>query len=164
MKAGKIISGILKTGAVAGLVGGIAYYDKKKLDKQVSYADRYKNYYQLTKEWVTLKQDNKNIEDWFKNNNINTIAIYGLGTMAELLYNEIKGKIKVANFIDKNSDELYRGLDNIPVVAPSDIVDAEGIDAIIITPVYDFDAIRDELETLGVTQTIKSLEDVIYEI
>ena len=164
MKAGKIISTILKTGAVAGMIGGIAYYDKKKLDTQISYAERYKDYYKLTKEWVTLKQDDKNIEDWFKNNNINTIAIYGLGTMAELLYNEIKGKIKVINFIDKNSDELYMGLDSIPVVAPAEIVNAENIDAIIITPIYDFDAINDELEALGVTQTIRSLEDVIYEI
>ena len=99
-----------------------------------------------------------------KKNNIKNIAIYGMGTLGELFYNEIKGTgVKVNYFIDKNADTLYYGVDDIAVVGLDDIANQDEVDAIIVTPIFDFDTIESDLEEVTDISLI-SLEDIIYGI
>ncbi|MBQ4068842.1 MAG: hypothetical protein IJC76_06285 [Lachnospiraceae bacterium] len=164
MKIGKVVGGILGIGAVAGGIAGISYYSKKSIEKSEELQGRYKAYYQLTNQWLMNKNEGKSAASYFAENNIKSIAVYGMGTLGELFYNEIKGTdVKVSYFIDKNADTLYYGLDDIAVVGLGDISNQDAVDAIIVTPIFDFDAIEGDLwEVTDIS--LVSLEDVIYGI
>lgn len=165
MNSKKLALSFAKLAIVGGSFGGIVYLFQKALTKERDYRQRYQTYYNTSNQWLLNKNDEKNISVYFKENNYKTIAIYGMGTMGELFYEEIKKTdVKVAYFIDKNAEELYYGLDDISVVGLDDISSQEKVDAIIVTPIYDFDKIEEELEDEGVEADIISLEDVIYEI
>lgn len=161
----KIVFGITKLAAVGGIIGGVIYLAQKTILHEKDYRQRYQTYYNTTNQWLLNKNDGKDVGEYFKENNYKTIAIYGMGTMAELFYEEVKkADVKVAYFIDKNSEELYYGLDDISVIGLSDISSQEKVDAIIVTPIYDFDKIEEDLNDKGAECDIVSLEDVIYEI
>ncbi len=164
MKVGKVLGNIAKAGVFLGSIGGIAYYSKKSLDKSGKLQGRYKAYYQLTNQWLMNKNEGKSVASYFADNNIKNIAVYGMGTLGELFYNEIKGTdVKVSYFIDKNADTLYYGVDDIAVVGLDDICNQDTVDAIIVTPIFDFDDIEGDLEEVTDISLI-SLEDVIYGI
>ena len=163
MKASKVLGKVVKAGIFLGSIGGLAYYSKKSLDKSGQLQGRYKAYYQLANQWLVNKNEGKNVATYFADNDIEKVAIYGMGTLGELLYNEIKENVKVAYFIDKNADTLYYGLDDTAVVGFDDIDSQGEVDAIIVTPIFDFDDIEKDLEDVIDTQLI-SLEDIVYGI
>lgn len=165
MKMKKVFAGILKAGVFFGSIGGVAYLGKKSMQKEAELGKRYRSYYTVTNQWLMNKNENKDMSKYFEENKIKTIAIYGMGSMGELFYEDIKKtNVEVAYFIDKNADELYYGLDDISVVNLDGISDQKKVDAIIVTPVFDFDKISDDLEEAGADAEIISLEDVIYEM
>ena len=167
MEMKKILLGLIKLSAIGGIIGGIAYLANKSLSKESNMKNRFRAYYNVTNQWLSNKNADKEVGSYFKDNNYKTIAIYGMGSMAELFYNELKKsnpEIKVAYFIDKNSEELYYGLDDISVIGLNEICSQDEVDAIIVTPVYDFDVINEDLIEVGVEADIISLEDVVYEI
>lgn len=164
MKAGKVIGSILGIGAVAGGVAGIAHYSKKTINKSEELQGRYKAYYQLTNQWLMNKNENKSMKSYLADNDIKSIAIYGMGTLGELFYSEIKDSgVEVKYFIDKNADTLYYGIDDIAVVGLDDIGRQDDVDAIIVTPIFDFDAIESDMEDITDISLI-SLEDIVYGI
>lgn len=163
MKKGKVLGNIVKVGIIAGAIGGISYARHKAAGREWEEKEKYKMYYQLAKRWLDNKNEGKDIGQFFKDNGIKTIAIYGLGTLGELFYEDIKKTdIKVLYFIDKNAEGLYRKEDEPEVVAISDVCRKEMPDAIVITPVYDYNDIDNELEEAGCNIMRISLEDVIY--
>lgn len=163
MNIKKVIKNIFKVGTVGGIIGGFVYLGQKSLKKETILGKRYKSYYELTNQWITNKNKNKDIARYFVENNIKTIAIYGMGTLCELFFEDIKKTdIKVSYFIDKNVDELYYGLDNISVIGIDDIRNQENVDAIIITPIFDYESILQDLQDIDTR--IISLEDIIYEM
>jgi FlaA1/EpsC-like NDP-sugar epimerase len=165
MDGKKIALALVKLSVMGGVIGGIIYLAQKALKKEADYKNRFKSYYNVTNQWLLNKNEEKNVGEYFKDNNYKTIAIYGMGNMGELFYEEVKKEdVKIAYFIDKNAEELYYGIDDIPVVTMDDIESQEEVDAIIVTPVYDFDSISESLEELGLDIEIVSLEDVIYGI
>lgn len=167
MNAKKIALGLAKLSTIGGAIGGVLYLSNKKLKKEKDLNKRFTTYYTATNQWLMNKNENKYVGDYFKENAYKTIAIYGMGTMAELFYNELKNsnsEVKVLYFVDKNAEELYYGLDDISVVGLEDVSSQEEVDAIIVTPIYDFDNINEDLEKLGVNADIISLEDILYEI
>lgn len=165
MKGKKVIGTVLKIAAVGSAIGGVQYRGKKKLKEANERAARGKAYYTLENQWVMNKIEGKSMDSYFKENNMKTIAIYGMGTLGELFYEDIKDSdIKVSYFIDKNADELYYGLDDISVVNLKEMKKQNSVDAIVITPVYDYDMIVDDLEKEGIETEFVSLEDVVYEL
>lgn len=164
MKAGKIFGKIAGIGAVGGAIAGIAYCGKKNAEKETMLKERYKVYYELTNQWLRNKNEGKKIDGYFKENHIASIAVYGMGTLGELFCEEIKDSgVKVSYFIDKNADMLNYGMDGIPAVSLDGIAEQEAVDAIVVTPVFDFDEIQEELEAVTDIELL-SLEDVIYSI
>ena len=162
MKISKLVGKLAKTGIFIGSIGGIIYYNKKSFEKSGELLGRYKSYYQLANQWLVNKNECKDIESYFENNDIHKVAIYGMGTLGDLIYNDLKNtKINVEYFIDKNADALYYGDDNIVVVGLDDIEKQEYVDAIIVTPIFDFEEIEKILSQKTKVE-IKSLEDVIY--
>lgn len=162
MKAGKIIGKVAGIGAIGGAIAGIAYLNKKNYEKSSVLEGRYKSYYQLANQWLMNKNEGKKVSKYFEDNDIKSVAIYGMGTLGELFYEEVKDSdIKVGYFIDKNSDILCYGMDEIPITSIDGIAEQEEVDAIIVTPVFDFDVIEEDLDKVTDIQLI-SLEDVVY--
>ena len=148
-----------------GVVGGILWADKKAVKRSEEVKKRYKGYYNVVNQWLRNKNENRDVVSYFINNNFSKIAIYGMGEMGNRLYEELRGTdIKVAYFIDKNAEEIYYSEDDIPVIGLDDIENQEKVDAIIVTPIYDFDSIEEALLERSVEAEIISLEDIIYEV
>lgn len=165
MKKSKILVNIIKIGAAVGAIGGSVFMLQRTNKRDRDTASRYRQYYELTNQWLVNKNEEKKIETFFKDNEYKTIAIYGMGTLAELLYEEIKRfDIKVAYFIDKNSEKFYLGLDDIPVINLEDIMNQEKVDAVIVTPIYDFNKIEENLEVYNIAEEVISLEDIIFSV
>ena len=163
MNGKKIAGSILKVGAVLGAIGGILYLKDKKVRSAEENLKFQKNYYALAQQWIMNKNENRSMMKYFNDRNINSIAIYGMGTLGEALYEELKNTdIKIKYFIDKNATELYYGVDGIEAVGLDGITSCAEVDAIIVTPVNHYDSIVTDLENEGVSSEIISLEDVIY--
>lgn len=161
MKIWKMILGL---GSLAA-VGGILWKSKKSIEKLNTMKERFKEYYTVTNQWIHNKNEGRSLINYFKENNYNTIAIYGMGELGTRLYEELKDSdIKIAYFIDKNADEIYYGVDEITTVGLDDMDSQEKVDAIVVTPFYDFDEIEEKLQEYDMESDIISLEDIIYEI
>jgi len=120
--------------------------------------EKFKNYYYLANHWLDLKQNNISIAGYFEDNNINTIAIYGMGEMGKRLIKELKdSNIDVKYVVDKNENLVID--DDIKIVAKESIF--QQVDALIVTATFAFNEIKKELEE-KVSFPVISLEDVIY--
>lgn len=166
MKKSKLIGGIAGIGALAGGIGGMLYLFRKTIQKEGNLQKRYKSYYELTNQWLNNQNEQKEMEAYFSENGLKKIAIYGMGTLGELFYKEIKKSgVEVVYFVDKNAETPYYAMDHIPVVNIEEIENQPEVDAMIITPVYDFDEICKELERAGAAdRALISLEDIVYGI
>lgn len=119
-----------------------------------SLTERFRNNYNLMVRWMNIRQDNTNLGDRLMKKGYKTIAIYGMGEIGTLLYNELKqSDIKV----------LY-GIDNggayADITVKSTDEPLEPVDAVIVSVIYAFDSIKNELAD-KVSAPIISLEEVL---
>lgn len=151
--------------AVIGYKLGAVITDHKNEKKiNVDKFYRVKDYNDVLIRQLQNISDNKSISKRLREIEINSIAIYGQGSMGRMLYDQLKGSnTYVAFFIDKNEETGQSNIENIPVKNIEMIKTAENVDAIIVTPVYDFESIREDIEKNGVNTRIISLEDLVYE-
>lgn len=151
---GMMLMGLASAGAVALSVktsqDAIAEKDQK--------INKFKNYYNMLNEWLYLKQNGTSLDTYFKKNDYNSIAIYGMGEMGNRLYDELKqSDIEVKYVIDKNATSVYSELE---VLDPEE--EFPEVDAIVVTATFAFDEIENSIEN-KVNCPIVSLEDVVYE-
>ena len=138
--------------AVGKVTGGTIDEKKKKIDK-------FKSYYNMLNQWLLIKQKGGSLDKYFKENGYHKIAIYGMGEMGERLYDELKNtEVKVEYAIDQAAESVYSEL---KVIGKEE--DFAPVDAIIVTAVFAFDEIEEELRE-KVNCPILSLEDVVYEM
>ena len=158
MKKGiiSIISALLGGIVGAGVVG------KSMMEKENSIqtmSDKHFSLFLMMNQWVKVKQEGKNLSDYFEKNGYKKIAIYGMSYAGVTLFEELKGtKTVVAYGIDINADNIYSDLDIFSVKE-----DLSGVDAIVVTAITFFDEIKEQLSTKG-DWAILSLEDILYEI
>lgn len=113
--------------------------------------------YEFMNRWLALKQKGVDFSTFFSYQGIQSIAIYGIHHMGERLYDELKGSaIKVAYAIDRNPRKLEW---KISVVQPDDVL--EPVDAVVITPVFDFLEIKSSLSAKLDCPMI-FIEDVLF--
>lgn len=158
MKKGTAV--VLSTvfGFVAG-AAGTGYLKGKQIEKKAEKVDKFKGYYNMLNQWLILKQEGKNLSEYFKSNGYKTIAIYGMGEMGNRLYDELKdSEIEVKYAVDQNAASTYSELD---VIEKED--DFAQVDVMIVTATFAFDEIEEEISS-KVNFPIISLEDVVYEI
>lgn len=94
--------------------------------------------------------------DFFEDNGYKSIAIYGMSYLGERLMDELKDSgIEVRYAIDRNAENIYAGVE---VKKPED--DLEEVDAVIVTAVFFFDEIEEQLEKI-LDCPIISLEDIV---
>jgi len=146
--------------SAAGVSLYVARRTHCRLKDSQAQKDRYAAYYQIASQWVQNLLAGRNIGAYFQKRNIQSIAVYGLGSLASLfLQNLESSNVEVAFIIDKNHGAGHHG--SVPVLESfQDGADIQA-DAIVVTPVYDFQAIRQELQSQGAVVPILSIEDVI---
>jgi hypothetical protein len=114
--------------------------------------------------WMYLKQNGKNLSDYFDKNNYGSIAIYGMGQLGNRLFEELDHTmIHVLFAIDRNADRMECGIPIFNI----DSIEFEklknNVDAIVVTAVKSFNSIKSELQK-KYSKPILSLVDILVEM
>lgn len=145
--------------ALGALAGGAAaaYVTGKNVEEKSKKVDKFKGYYNMQNQWLQLKLEGKSLESFFLDKGYQTVAIYGMGEMGNRLYEELKGsQVQVKYGIDKNASGTYADID---VFTLDD--DLEAVDVVVVTAVFDFCKIEEEISGLF-TCPIISLDEVVF--
>ncbi len=154
------ILSLLAGGAAGSIVASAAVSKKmnKKVKTETGYAQKHLKIMEVFNQWLSLKQEGKSLVSFFEDYEYKTVAVYGMSFLGERLVQELKDSgIEVVYAIDKNADNIYT--DELEVKDLSD--DLPEVDVIVVTAVYFFDEIEEEMCDL-VNYPIISLEDVVY--
>lgn len=147
-------------GGIIGLISGYLAAQKaagKLVEEKENTKKRYKKYYDVLNYWMESHSRGRNIVDYLKGQEYRNIVIYGMGELGNRLYEQLAdSEIKVIYAIDRNPVSAYNEL---TVVGSA--METEGIDAVIVTPVYDFESIKTDLQGIF-SCNILSLEDIVY--
>lgn len=115
--------------------------------------------YECMNQWLILKQRQIDICSFFMQRGIVRIAIYGMHYLGQRLYEELQGSpVTIAYGIDRGHPI---GMDGLRIVAPED--DLVAVDAVVITPVFDFREIRDKLSQ-KLCCPMFSIEEILFSV
>ncbi|MDE6760102.1 MAG: hypothetical protein K2J90_05390 [Lachnospiraceae bacterium] len=149
---------------VGGIVGAAAVgkMSQDTIKEKDGKTNKFKSYYTMLNQWLCIKQQNGNLSDYFKENNYNKIAIYGLGEMGSRLISELNGtEIEVVYGLDKKVDNIFC---DIKAYSLDDIENiSDKVDVVVVTAIFAYDEIEEELREKFDCDII-SLEDVVFEI
>lgn len=121
--------------------------------------DKYKECTFIFNRWMELKEEQRNLSEYLIEYGYRQIAIYGLGIMGRHLIEELKHtEVSIAYAIDRNTQLVYPGLE---VKGLDDILSR--VDAIVVTPTFDYDAIWMKLKE-KVNYPIISLVEILNEM
>lgn len=147
---------------VMGIVIGAGTVGKagaREVEKAKSMSDKHLALFLMMNQWVKVKQEGKNISEYFKKNGYKKIAVYGMSYVGKTLIDELKNtETEVVYEIDRNADCIYS---DIKIVSMEDELDP--VDAIVVTAITFFDEIEKKLST-KIECPILSLEDILYEV
>lgn len=130
---------------------------EETMNQKLCEIDKWKNYTELLSKWLYLKNNGVNLEKFFKTNNYNNIAIYGMADLGNRLYEELKNtEIKVSYAIDKR---IGMELSGVKVVSLTN--NLEPVDAVVVTPTREFEQIAALLKRYCKYDVI-SLETVVF--
>ena len=116
----------------------------------------YVSYFRLLEKWMRVREENRNLIEYFYKNDYKNIVIYGLGKMASHLFFDLKDSdVKVIGAIDKGAINKF---EEYPVVTIDD--DIPKADCIIVTTTYDYENIKEQLVS-KVDCPIISLMDIV---
>lgn len=143
------------------------YFNTKTIktshEMQLSSSDHYRKYFSLACHWLNLNHSNISIADFFFRRNIQSIAVYGSGSLGNQLLLALQGHpVKVAYIIDQQLTPSPFADDSTPVIHPDEISSQETVDMIVVTPIYQYAEIHQFLSNQSQAQIV-SLEDVVYE-
>lgn len=145
---------------IVGFLAGVEMIGKlliKNVNKYHEMSEKHLSLYMITNDWLRLKQDGKSLVAYFERKDYKKIAIYGMHFMGMSLLNELKNsEIEVKYGIDRNAGHIFA---DCKVITPDE--EFEDVDAIIVTPVFYFESIEEELSR-KVTCPVVSLEEVLY--
>lgn len=125
---------------------------EKKLQK-------FYQFYQLLTCWMMKKAKEESIALFLKNQGINTVIIYGYSELGKILRQEIEKTIEIRYIFDKKI--RYKSDGDILFCFPEK--KEEKVDLVIVTAIYDFEIIKEELEALEYMNVV-SLKDLVDKI
>lgn len=150
----KLVPTMLGTIAGYAMANGLNRKEIKDRDKKV---DKFKGYYNILNEWLSIKLRGDSLSVYFEQKNIKVIAIYGMGELGKRLYEElINSDVIIKYAIDKNV--VDKSCELLLVHPESEL---KPVDAIVVTSVFAFDEIEADLMKKTEAEII-SLEDVVY--
>lgn len=136
-------------------------YKKKYKEKENENLRNLKKF-QLLNQWIKLKIRGIQFMEFFEDRQISSLAIYGMGELGCLVYEELKfcGVGQLVKYgIDQGGNQAGKGIPVYPLHSS-----LEKTDAIIITPVLITDFIEDAIyKELG-EQITFTVEEVLYEL
>lgn len=98
---------------------------------------------EVLEHWVSVYQEGKCVREFFFKYNYKTIAIYGMGILGKLLFNELKESgIRVLYYIDR-----YKIFEDSVAKVIHIEQELPDVDAIVVTALAEFDSIYDLLLT-----------------
>lgn len=130
---------------------------KNKLELEKQGVERFKSSFELIERWMQLRGKGISTTSYFKSKDYRHIAIYGMGKIGKNLYDELENsEIFVDYGIDEKIGIQYKSLEirHMYNALPK-------VDAIIVTPIYDYDSIKENLEAV-VEYPVISLKEIIY--
>lgn len=147
---------------VIGAAAGVAVAEKSKGDQVKSAWDMSNKHlalFQMMNQWVRVKQEGKNLAEYFERNKYKNIAVYGMSYAGETLLEELKDTdISVLYGIDQKADRIYADVD---IFTMED--DLQQVDAVVVTAITFFDEIEEKL-LKKMDCPIISLEDILFEV
>lgn len=137
--------------------------ERKNIKKLKRDKDKFVKLYNTCTKWLENVLIQKNLKSYFIKNNYYHIAIYGMGTLGELLYKDIhgEGEVRVEYFIDTLVDGTWFMEEQIEVIGPDSVDKLNKVDVIIVTPFTEYASVEQQLKQRGITSDIVSLRDVI---
>lgn len=159
-----IMKKVLKTmvstivGAVAGAIA-VFKVQEGFLVKKDEKINKFKAYYNVLNQWLIVKQNGKNLYQYFEKNSYKTVAIYGMGELGNRLYDELKDTdIEVKYVVDQNADTTYS---EVEVLGKEDAL--EEVDVMVVTAIFAYDKIERDMRK-KISAPIISLNDVVYDL
>ena len=150
--------------SLVAVVGwGIHLYHNitKKLTKKARMQERYAN---ILQDWFVREMKENITKKYFSDHpEYKKIAIYGAGSLAEVLYNKLKEcKIQVSYIADKEVENIIFDFERTTLIKANEIEEQESVDCIIISPINYYDEIYKDLQRMPFAHPIISLEDIVY--
>ena len=130
-----------------------------KVSMSNEYGNKMKRFYSLLIEWMKLKQEGRNLAEYFYDRGYKSIAIYGMKELGKLLLEELKeSNVTVRYAIDRMADSL-KNEDTIEIKGLNGRF--EGIDVVVVTAIQYFNEIEQDISGMTDAEII-SLEDAVY--
>lgn len=147
--------------AVGGTAAGAAVYKmkEKEVEMQNERANKNAAVIRALANWITLMQDGKSVVSFLRKYQYETVAIYGMHYIGERLYRElVESGIEVKYAIDqiRNNTPV-----NVPLKRLGDPM--EEVDAVIVTPIFYYDSIEEELMEIFDCPII-SFDEILEEV
>lgn len=124
-------------------------------------SDRNKKKFDLMCQWMKLKIQGVSLIEFFQDKGLQSIAIYGMGEIGQLMYDELamEDETLIRYSIDQSGK---RYVDNLPTYCLDK--DLPKVDAIVITPVLITDQLEEQIyDVLGECVTFV-FEELLYEL
>lgn len=146
--------------AVIGFIGGVIFMIYRCgyiLENQRKRANKFYTYFGFLDNWLTCKEQNYSFGDYISKNNIQTVAIYGMGKIGKHLKYELeKAGIEIAYVIDEGENIIYSKetrynlRDALPLV-----------DLVIVTPMEEFEEIKNKILDNNKMLHVISVDEII---
>lgn len=122
----------------------------------VKQLNKYKSYFGILDKWLLLKEHNISLSQYLISHEYRRIAIYGFMALGNHLYKELEhSEVEIKAIIDRRDELVVPG---IQLLGMESMIPK--IDAVIVTPIYDFDVIKEELQKRTDAKII-SIENLI---
>lgn len=123
-------------------------------------ADKHLHSVRIYDIWMMIKQNGKSMEKYFIDKGIQNVAIYGMSYLGIRLFHELNNtSICVKYGIDCNPNIEIGGLN----IFHLENLDQYNVDAVVVTAIFSFDVIKNNLENIGFTNII-SLDELLYDL
>lgn len=135
--------------------------EEQKKDAEMFQIKRFQKKFELLYKWMQMKQQGRSFLGLLDDRNILSVAIYGIGEMGILLYNELKSRSNLVKYIvDKNAAKVQSKEIEVPIYTIDD-QRISLVDAVIITPVLITDEIKELIAKYMGKQNVYDLEEML---
>ncbi len=117
----------------------------------------------MLKKWLENRNAGKSFADYFLEYGYETIGIYDAGELGKILYDEIRDSaVQVKYFVDRNAEGI-RSVDGIPVITLAQIEEMEEVDALLVSPIVNYDTVCKILAERVPKLRVMAFRDAVFE-
>lgn len=125
-----------------------------------SKTEKYKIYMDLLDKWMVLREKNIHVKQYLDKYGYKQIVIYGYGMLGKHLLTELLADgVEIVCVIDRKINVIYEEIEACNIED-----NLKNIDAIIVTPVCEFDGIWREIKKQNVEVSVMSLQEIIEDM